>query len=92
MEREYSILANTRVMGVTDPKGHTSNLWAKRPLYGSNATGRQTSQEIHYQPLFKSDGRTKGNAISPFCNFVATGDKNIWNPVSLCNFSPQLAV
>ncbi len=41
---------------VTGVVTDTSNLWAKYPLYmlyGSNATSRQTSQEIHYQPLAK---------------------------------------
>ncbi len=33
--------------------GHTSNLWGKCPLYGSNATGGLISQEIHYQPFVK---------------------------------------
>ena len=30
---------------------YTSNLWAKCPLYVSNATGRLISQEIQYRPL-----------------------------------------
>ena len=41
----------SRVMELPNPKGHTSNLWGKCPLYGSNATGRLISQEIHYRPL-----------------------------------------
>ncbi len=38
-------------MGASNPKGHTSNLWGKCPLCGSNATGRLVSKEIHYQPI-----------------------------------------
>ncbi len=52
-------------MEVPNPKGHTSHLWPKCPLYGCNATGRLISWEIHYRPLILyPPSKMKLNSVS----------------------------
>ncbi len=58
----YFNLNNT--MEVSNPTGHTSNLWGKCPLYGCNAMGRLISWEIHYKPLSFEGGLAWDGALS----------------------------